>query len=61
MGSADQSSCWFWRKICPSYWHQPEEGELSLRQGTGEGLGGQGLTICVKTESGCIDFAVGVW
>ena len=22
MGSADQSSCWFWRKICPSYWHQ---------------------------------------
>ena len=39
----------------------PEEGELSLRQGTGEGLGGQGLTVCVKTESGCIDFAVGVW
>lgn len=31
------------------------------RQGTGEGLGGQGLTGCVKTESGCIDFAVGVW
>ena len=30
----------------------PEEGELSLRQGTGEGLGGQGLTVCVKYAVG---------
>ncbi len=52
IGSADQSLLLVLEEDLPLVL-APEEGELpSGRRGTGEGLGGQGLTVCVKYAVG---------